>query len=418
MAERDRDQQERQRQELHILDEMQEAEAEAEEEAEANSAAHVAAAEPAIAVPAESGAPSASMPNRTPSPSQAPAAAPTSLSRVPSLQDPAAPSASASASQPAAAPPSPPLHRRVHLDGLSGRFLRGVVSALSGASSGSQHLLLDVTWTPVAEQLDARRLAHLMAATGAIFGLSCDLLVCHAQTTAAHFSLGAPSQKPLSPVQLKRSVLPPFDRNPSTSSTLLSGSPELGPTSDFMRQHPPAAGSQMGQNAMEAATSLSIDASSPMSIQVDSADGDWDDPRPNMNIPSPPPLAAPSMAPRRESYDRYGAGTYASMPSGPQTTTSGFTPLGYDDDGQTWSNGSATGDYATDGDASAFPMSPSPDAGGVQPSSRGPIFSNIFIAHHLHNAPRDVQDVLLQALKLKQISVDGLPVNLPAVHRQ
>jgi len=61
-----------------------------------------------------------------------------------------------------------------------------------------------------------------------------------------------------------------------------------------------------------------------------------------------------------------------------------------------------------------FPSAPSL----TRPPTRGPLFSNIFIAHHLHRCTPSVQDVLLQALKMKQIASPstGVPINLPAIH--
>ena len=113
-----------------------------------------------------------------------------------------------------------PLHRRIKIDGLSGRFLRAVVSALAGTMAGSAHILIDVSATPVSSQLDATALAAFLESISMLFGLSCDLLVCHAQTTARDFSQGSPLHPSAATRQLRRAQasaevpqLPPSPHN-------------------------------------------------------------------------------------------------------------------------------------------------------------------------------------------------------------
>lgn len=418
-----------------------------------------------------------------------------------------------------------PLHRRVQIPGLSGRFLRGVVTALAGATPGAQHVLLDVSWTPTSAQLEARRLAHFMAAIGALFGLSCDLLVCHAGTNSTDFSHGAPAA-PVEPPQNSgkinmarvpsvsaaalKSNRPLYERTDSGASSFeqqlragggVRASPELGPTSQFLRSHPPAAGT-FGINVANATGASGAEdelAQSPLSLSdINSGSGsgrlsEYEDGRSQAAVPSPPAMAARSAAgaaavasvaahAHYHAQRRHGQSHgHAQQPiddpaSNPDVAAAAGHFGGQVDpdyyllqqqqqqQGQMLNSSSSPlhmhhhhASHAQGGTDQEFddyfyssPLTPSASSGGdgghgamrgfggrnsfgggggganrnsnggsssgVPHYTRGPIFSNIFIAHHLHNAPSEVQDVLLQALKLKQISVDGLPVNLPAIH--
>lgn len=325
-----------------------------------------------------------------------------------------------------------PLHRRVKMDGISGRFLRAVVVALSGTTAGSAHLLIDVSHTPVSSQLDARALAAFSEAVGNIFGLSADILVCHAQTTIADLACGdrvrpaqaavggPPNASPAPSPQLNSQPHPTTNMQPiAAQPTFDDGRLEQADVvndddDDVWRPGSVGDGDDPASSSFDARESGS--ALQPSSEQpLDSFDPDPDQP----TIPQPPPLPTHVHAPRRQpSNDHPTAGIEAAnrFRDGRDNISAHLHSLDHCPDGGRFASSHILSRHFSGGFPDSSPMSPSdfPTIGGSY--ARGPIFSNIFIAHHIHNASREVQDVLLQALKLKQMSVDGMPVNLPAIH--
>ena len=351
-----------------------------------------------------------------------------------------------------------PLHRRVKVDGLSGRFLRAIVSALAGMNHGSAHLLIDLSHVAPSGQFDPKGLAAMMTAIGKLFGLSCDMVVCHADTTTADFSCAPQPQ-----LSHQHQHQQTHTRSSGGSFSVPNGSigfnrhgtpapsPEFGPAmSNAFRSNlppptlpiplpPPAVPATAGRSSSvrssddelgieigggNGGSSSSNSSSSNSSSRASENDGQLnvDDDLSRSDrclIPSPPPLSSHIHAPRRQpSHEHTDAILEAPYRDTHRPEASTLLPYDYTTNHHhpsafTYHSHPTAPSHLTLRDTFS-PASPSPDFLGSQ--SRGPIFANIFIAHHLHNASKEVQDVLLQALKLKQISIDGLPINLPAIH--
>jgi len=201
--------------------------------------------------------------------------------------------------------------------------------------------------------------------------------VCHGGTTSADLTHGEPLHQP----QHNRPV---FDRN-------ASGASSFGLMENFASN---------GMGAMGSPNSGDGSGSSGAEHYEDGRSLFSHHPRSSMGMAGPG-LAMPG--PRRQNSDELGWGA-------------GLSGSTLGDNGADTAGGGDGYTTARFGQATSLSSSSSSTGAGAGSHARGPIFSNIFLAHHLHNAPADVQDVLLQALRIKQISVDGLPVNLPAIH--